>query len=137
HPEMLQAAREAVQQLESINRGLTTIAYSQRDERTEPLARILTSIATDHSTQVHLDIDKEAAETAVPATQMHLIVDELVKNAEAALLGKGNPSIEIRAWLQRRPLRKPRRLFLEVRDNGAGMAPEVLAKATTPFFSTR
>lgn len=137
HPEMLQAAREAVQQLESITSGLTNIAYSQRDERTESLAQILASIVANHSIPFNLDIEKNAAAIAVPETQMRLILDELVKNAEAALLGKTSPSIEIKAWLDERLFRKSRRLLLEVIDNGTGMPPDVLEKATTPFFSTK
>lgn len=137
HPEMLQAAREAVQQLESITGGLTNIAYSQRDERTRPLAQILASIVANHSIPINLDIEKNAAAAAVPETQMRLIIDELVKNAEAALLGKTSPSIKIKAWLDKRLFRKSRRLLLEVTDNGTGMPPDVLEKATNPFFSTK
>jgi signal transduction histidine kinase len=137
HPEMLQAARDAVQQLESITSGLTNIAYSQRDERTESLEAILASIVANHSTPIDLDIEKNAAATAVPETQMRLILDELVKNAEAALLEKTSPSIKIRGWLDKRLFRKSRRLSLEVIDNGVGMPPDVLEKATTPFFSTK
>ncbi|RWQ30189.1 MAG: ATP-binding protein [Mesorhizobium sp.] len=74
---------------------------------------------------------------ALPATQVHLIVDELVGNAVTAVGGKDDAEIIIRARLAKRRFPFGRRLMLEVVDNGGGMLPEILEKAPVPFFSTR
>lgn len=137
HPEMLAAAREAVQQLETITNGLANIAYAQKDGTTARLSDIAASIVSSHSSNIILDIEPEAALTEVPATQMRLILDELVENAEAALSDRCDARIAIKAQINRPPFRKFQRLMLEIVDNGPGMSREVLEKATTPFFSTK
>ncbi len=134
HPEMLAAAREAVQQLETITNGLANIAYAQKDGTTARLSDIAASIVSSHSSNIILDIEPEAALTEVPATQMRLILDELVENAEAALSDRCDARIAIKAQINRPPFRKFQRLMLEIVDNGPGMSREVLEKATTPFF---
>ena len=137
HPEMLAAAKEAVQQLETITNGLANIAYAQKDGTTERLSDIVASIVSTHPAKITLDIEPEAALTVVPATQMRLILDELVENAVAALSDRSDARIEIKAQINRQPFRKVQRLLLEIADNGPGMSREVLEKATTPFFSTK
>lgn len=137
HPEMLAAAKEAVQQLETITNGLANIAYAQKDGTTARLSDIVATIVSSHSSNIILDIEPEAALTEVPATQMRLILDELVENAEAALRERCDARIEIQAQINRQPFRKFNRLLLEIADNGPGMSREVLEKATTPFFSTK
>ncbi|TIU99912.1 MAG: ATP-binding protein [Mesorhizobium sp.] len=73
----------------------------------------------------------------VPATQVQLIVDELVSNAATAVRGKDHAEITIRASLLNRRFPFARRLVLDVADNGGGMQPDVVEEATVPFFSTR
>jgi len=136
HPEMLGAAREAAQQLEAITNGLGTIAYTNKDTRKETLSTILESIRENCPAKLVISIDQDASEAMVPA-QLGLIFDELVQNARAALNGRSDGLIRIMAQVQRRPLRNRRSLRVEVVDNGHGMSPDVLARAQTPFFSTR
>jgi signal transduction histidine kinase len=137
HPEMLAAARGAVQELEAITIGLSTIAYAQRDTRRERLSTILGSIAVPPLIKLDLCVDLDAAEATVPATQMRLVIEELVRNAEAALCGRADGQIKIIGHVKFLPIRRRRDLLVEIVDNGPGMSREVLKKAQIPFFSTK
>ncbi|WP_011578654.1 MULTISPECIES: ATP-binding protein [Chelativorans] len=136
HPEMLTAARDAAQQLEAITNGLGNIAYAHKDTRRERLSAILEAIRTN-KVKPELRVDPDAAEAMVPATQIRLILEELLHNANAALGGNPDGKISIAAQVRGGSFRRRRELLIEVLDNGEGMSPEVLALARTPFFSTR
>ncbi|RWJ82427.1 MAG: sensor histidine kinase [Mesorhizobium sp.] len=136
-PEMLRAADDTVKELDGINDGLLRIAYSERDPRTEPLGELLQRIQSARDHNIRMEIDNAARGLPVPATQVHLIVDELVSNAVTAVRGKADAEVTIRARLLNRSFPFGRRLLIEVIDNGGGMAPDILEKATAPFFSTR
>jgi signal transduction histidine kinase len=137
HPEMLAAARDAARQLEAITNGLGSIAYAHKVTEHARLSTILEAIGTNHPCELDLRIDLEAAEAMVPATQMRLILEELIHNAEAALGGKPDGKIKIAAQVKGRALHRRRELLMEIVDDGEGMSPEVLARASTPFFSTK
>lgn len=137
HPDMLGPANAAVQQLEVITNGLSSIAYAEEDPRRERLSEVLCEIVSSDTVQIDLDIDPEAASVEVPATQMRLILDELVRNAENAVGGALKGRISIIARLRRKLFGRRRLLMIEVRDNGPGMPREVLLNAKTPFFSTK
>lgn len=137
HPDMLVAAKEAVQQLEAITIGLSNIAYAEEDPRREQLSEVLCEIVSSDIVQIDLDVDPEAAAVGVPATQMRLILEELIRNAEIAVGNASNGRISIVVRLGRKPFGRQRRLLIEIRDNGTGMSREVLLNAKTPFFSTR
>ncbi|PRD41133.1 sensor histidine kinase [Phyllobacterium phragmitis] len=135
-PEMVEAARQAAIELDNINDGLMKISYSGRNAGREPLCDILETIKLERSCHIELRISPAACVLPVPASQIGLIVDELVRNAEKAVCDTQNPKITINAWLKKRYFRRPR-LVLNVIDNGPGMNPDVLKKATDPFFSTK
>ncbi len=61
--------------------------------------------------------------------QLQRIVWNLFDNAAAAMAGQGCFSVSVR--------REDERLELEFRDTGPGMAPEILAQALKPFFTTK
>jgi signal transduction histidine kinase len=61
--------------------------------------------------------------------QLQRIVWNLFNNAAAAMMGEGCFSVSVR--------REGDRLELEFRDTGPGMAPETLAQALKPFFTTK
>ncbi|RWE69680.1 MAG: hypothetical protein E5V16_09125 [Mesorhizobium sp.] len=113
------------------------IAYSERDPRAEPLGEILERVVIARGCQIRVEMDDAVRALPVPATQVQLIVDELVSNAATAVRGKDHAEITIRASLLNRRFPFARRLVLDVADNGGGMQPDVVEKATVPFFSTR
>ncbi|PSM16333.1 HAMP domain-containing sensor histidine kinase [Nitratireductor sp. StC3] len=137
HPDMLAPAREAVQQLEAITNGLAAIAYANRDTRRESLTTVLDQLKTIGPCTLHIRIRPGAAQALVPAAPMRLILDELVQNAEAALVDRPKGQITVAAKVNDRRFSKRRDLVVEVLDDGPGMSADVMAKAKTPFFSTR
>jgi signal transduction histidine kinase len=136
-PEMLAAAKDAAQQLEAITNALGTIAYAHKDTQRDRLLTILQLIGASQASKLELCVCPEAAEVMVPATQIRLIVEELVRNAEAALVGEPEGGIKISAQVKRRMFRRRHQLVLQIDDNGQGMSPDVLARAKNPFFSTK
>ncbi|MBX3583304.1 MAG: sensor histidine kinase [Rhizobiaceae bacterium] len=136
HPEMLLPAVEAVEQLDAITNGLSTIAYVAKDSRRKPLATILHQLEASYPCEFRMRIPAPAAKVLVPAT-VSLVLDELVQNALAALEDLPKGTVTITAKIQHRRFSNRRDLIVDVRDNGPGMPVDVVAKAKTPFFSTR
>lgn len=137
HPEMLPAAREAVEQLEGITNRLGRIAYAYSETRKDRFSKVLEPVIKNCRIRVELDVAPEAAEARVPTFQMRLILEEIMNNAETALGTRQESCIKIAARVLAKGFRRQRVLDVEIVDNGPGMAPEVLSRAKTPFFSTR
>ena len=101
-----------------------------------PLGQIINNIVTNSKTTLNVNADDEVRAVNVPASQFHLLLDELVLNAVNAVAGRTDPIIAITGTVRRRFLRRSQ-LILTVSDNGGGMSPDLLAKAKQPFFSTK
>lgn len=134
--EMVDAARTTIAELESINEALMTIGHAKNQSRSSPLKEVLGDIENHYPIKPRLDIEQSAREALVPASQFHLLIDELVRNAINAVSQKSDPIILIKASIRGRLLRGPQ-LVLVVTDNGIGMNASTLAKAKEPFFSTK
>lgn len=137
YPEMLASAREAVKQLETITTGLNTVAYADAEVRCKSLPETLNELKAGRQAAVELRIAHDAGAANLPAAQVWLVLDELLRNAEAALGENPDGLIRIVARIAKRPIKRQRRLLLDIIDNGPGMPPEVLARARMPFFSTK
>lgn len=137
HPEMLGAAKDVVKELENITHALGTIAYASSDVITEPLSKILDSVTALRRQKPDLVLHRDAAMVEVPAAQIKFVLAELLRNAEAAVHDRADPSVMIAASIKSPTFRGKRKLLVEVTDNGSGMPPSVLAKASTPFYSTK
>lgn len=135
--EMLEAARSAATELESITNSVLQIAYAPQDSSTVALGALLEDLAQDRGSLVRVLVDSKARLHPVPAAPFGLVVNELLENALAALSGARNAGVLVSATLRRHPFLPRNYLLLEVADKGAGMPPAIVAKATTPFFSTR
>jgi signal transduction histidine kinase len=134
--EMADAARTTIAELESITEALMTVGHAKSQSRSLPLREVLGDIEANYTVKPRLDIEQSAREALVPASQFHLLIDELVRNAINAVNQKSDPIILIKASIRRRLLWGPQ-LVLIVMDNGIGMNPSTLAKAREPFFSTK
>ncbi len=113
-----------------------TIGHARAELQSAPLATLLEDIVRNCKYDLRIDADGEAGAVRVPASQFHLLIDELVRNSINAVAARTDPAISIRAYVRRRFLRGAQ-LVLIVSDNGTGMSPSVLAKAREPFFSTK
>jgi signal transduction histidine kinase len=135
---MVAAAFRTAKELDAINEGLLKIAYTAKPAGRVPLATVLETIGRDHNGLVRFEVADDARDATVASPQLHLILDELVRNAENAVAaaGRAEPRVVVRGRLAPRfPF--GRRLIIEVTDNGIGMTPAVRDKATEPFFSLR
>lgn len=133
---MVQAARRAVNELVAINEGLLKVGYAPVNSERKPLVLVMEQATARYAEYTKLELEPQAAQALVPASQFHLIIEELVRNAvKSAAEGRGILVI-IRARIKRRWLLRSH-LIIEVVDNGTGMDADVLKKATLPFFSTR
>jgi signal transduction histidine kinase len=81
---------------------------------------------------IEIDVN-ESLEVLVDAEHAHHGILNLLDNALAAMNGRG--TLHLRAFETR--LDGRRAVALEVRDEGGGMDPQILAKARDPFFTTR
>ena len=91
------------------------------------------SVQTNISIESHFPLSLPAA--YVDVNQLEMVLINLVVNARDAMPTGGKICIEG----QVRSTQQPRQDFvaLIVRDTGAGMTPETLARATEPFFTTK
>ncbi|MCK9997077.1 MAG: HAMP domain-containing histidine kinase [Candidatus Krumholzibacteria bacterium] len=91
------------------------------------------AFATQHD---ELDLGIEAippGELKLPVADLVLILKEILKNcAESVGQSSRNVKVEISGVLL-----PGGRVFLEIRDNGRGMEPELLGQASSPFITTK
>ncbi|MBU2146972.1 MAG: sensor histidine kinase [Alphaproteobacteria bacterium] len=137
HPEMLIAAKDAVKELENITHALGTIAYASSDVVREPLSKILESVTAPRRLKPNLIVQRDAAAIEIPAAQVQFVLAELLRNAESAVQDQADASVMIAGSIKSATFTGKRKLLVEVTDNGSGMAPSVLTKASTPFYSTK
>jgi signal transduction histidine kinase len=133
---MVIAARSAALELEGINDDLHQIAHSKSEQRTEVLGELMGGLAQNNAVDVVANAD--AVHWHVPASAVSVVLDELVQNALAAVEQIEAPKVAVKAAIKRPtlPFQSPI-LLLQVTDNGVGMPPEIVEKATMPFFSTK
>ncbi len=72
-------------------------------------------------------------ELRLPVADLALMLKEILKNcAESAGRSSGNVNVEISGVTL-----PGGRVFLEIRDDGVGMEPELVAQASSPFITTK
>lgn len=82
-------------------------------------------------------VEPEELKLRADASQLEMVLLNLVKNAREALVKSGSssgsgPRITLRASTDQR-----NRVFIEVEDNGPGIPPELLEEVFIPFFTTK
>lgn len=133
---MMIAARSAAIELEGINDDLHQIAHAKSEQRTEVLGELMRDLARNNAISIVANAD--TVQWQVPASAVSVLLDELVQNALAAVETVDSPKVAVKAAIKRPtfPFQSPK-LLLQVSDNGVGMPPEIIEKATMPFFSTK
>jgi len=81
--------------------------------------------------ELHVETDKDLPTVRCDIGQIEQVMLALVMNAIDALAGGGNLTLGTRKGP------KPDEVQLEVRDDGVGMPPDVLANMFEPFFTTK
>ena len=137
----LSKARQRTTDLSIVNDWLARIAYPKYDPDGTPIVSLDTILrdvcASDGSTISPTAIsDGLARQSLVPHAQFFLMLQELVRNAKDAVADKDMPEIYVRANV-RTGLVFRKYLVMSVKDNGVGMSPDHLKKATAPFFSSK
>lgn len=105
----------------------SAISLVELAHRAESLAR------AGHTVEVAIDDDPDVKTVWVDPGLFRLVFDNLVENALQSMPGGGKVTIQI----ARGELNGERCVRVEIRDQGQGMEPEVLERATDPFFTTR
>ncbi len=110
--------------------------------------RHMLDVSISKKVEMHLELAEDLPLVEVDATQIRQVVMNLVINASEAI-GDNSGVISIRTgarrcdaatlsqlWLNDR-LQEGMYVYLEVSDNGCGMAPETVARIFDPFFTTK
>ncbi|HKP78356.1 MAG TPA: response regulator, partial [Phenylobacterium sp.] len=128
--------------LEAAHRGAKVVAHLLAFSRTQRL--MLRPVEVDEiladsdglfrhalgaAVQLETDLAAGRAWSKTDSTQLELAVLNLVVNAREALPQGGRIQLRTRADAET--------VTVEVHDAGTGMTPEVLARATEPFFTTK
>jgi signal transduction histidine kinase len=137
----LSKARQRTTDLAIVNDWLARIAYPKYDPDGTPIVSldtILMDVCKPDGSTISPTVisDGMARQSLVPHAQFFLMLQELVRNAKDAVADKDMPEIYVRANV-RTGLFFRKYLVVSVEDNGVGMSPDHLKKATTPFFSSK
>lgn len=137
---LLEKARNRIENLTVMSQWLSRIAFPRADQEDTSLVSIANIVADlgkrSGQPKPVLLTDRQAAGIKVPEAHYHLILQELVSNAQDALAQTFDPKITIHAFVNRTPFGQ-KRLTIKVEDNGPGMSKEQISNAVTPFCSTK
>ncbi|WP_148219299.1 ATP-binding protein [Azospirillum sp. B510] len=134
----LAGARGALERAEKLTRQL--LSFSRQDavnptvvDLGDSLRRMADLLERSIRADIALDWDIAPAPMAVAVdpVQLEMAVLNLVLNARDAMPGGG------RIRIAAAPGPEPRSARIEVSDTGAGMRPDVIARAFDPFFTTK
>jgi PAS domain S-box-containing protein len=137
---MLEEARQGTERVSTIVRELRSFSRADGDSRHPvDLARVVQSAIRMVGNEIRYRARVVTSfETVCPVwgneARLEQVVVNLLLNAAQAMPEARSEGNEIRVELRRDGHRQA---VLEVHDNGAGMAPEVLPRIFDPFFTTK
>jgi two-component system NtrC family sensor kinase len=140
--ELARDLHENAVHLRSVTQSLAQFLYSRPVESapaTDPVPLIKNAIAVCHDIAVRArgtilyDGPKELPKVRMAATELTQVLINLISNAGQALLATGEADRHVDVVVRE----DGNVVVFEVRDEGVGMAADVLAKVGTPFFTTR
>lgn len=137
---MLIKARKRVEYLTQMTQWLSRIAYPKQDTENTPyvpLIKIINEIAAAPDLpKIDIIIMPPSGDVAVPQAQIHLILQELICNAQDALTSTHNPNISIQTAIYNHWF-SAKRIEILITDNGCGMNTDEISLALTPFYSSK
>nr|WP_255635416.1 ATP-binding protein [Azospirillum sp. 412522] len=134
----LVGTRTALERAEKVTRQL--LSFSRQDAVNLTVVDLGDSLRRmadllERSIRADITLDWDIAPVAMPVAidpvQLEMAVLNLVLNARDAMPGGG------RIRIAAAPGPEPRTARIEVSDTGAGMPPDVMARAFDPFFTTK
>lgn len=96
------------------------------------IERLMKNQAAEHRIELAAHVDPPSLELTADPEMIEQILINLVLNAIQALEGRPRPQIELSAGIDERG-----RVWMEVHDNGIGMAESVQERIFIPFFTTK
>ncbi|HVK87285.1 MAG TPA: hybrid sensor histidine kinase/response regulator [Kofleriaceae bacterium] len=134
--------RNAIDHTSELISGLRTLGKPRASAAaiSDPLPIVKQAIATCHEIEAKVQVPityegpSALAPVRMPPTELAQVLINLVANAAQAIAASGNPDGKVTVGAR---TDGDGMLVLEVRDTGPGMAPEVLERIGTPFFTTR
>lgn len=107
---------------------------------TWPMARLLSELRAEWLTkaslgdaQFRIELSDDLPDVHADAAQVRKLFDEVIRNAVEAMRDRPNPLLVINCHADV----ADEMVVVRVEDSGVGMTPEVLERATDPFFSSR
>jgi two-component system sensor histidine kinase/response regulator len=141
-PELVQDAKQASDLIRGMVKGLTE--YIRNEKPSEPpvidpipiidfTLNMFQRVTVHAAAQIGYHGSKQLPHVRISPVDLTQVLVNLVNNATQAVAARGEPNrhIAVEARTQGDMLE------LQVRDEGIGMAPEVLKRVGTPWFSTR
>ena len=136
--ELLDEAQRAAMRGTALTRQLLTFAKGGAPVRTRSnivqVVRDSASLAVSGSNvQCQFDLPSESCAVTGDEGQLAQVFQNLVRNAVEAMPGGGTVGVQV----SRQKGKRGDEVCIEVVDHGPGIAPEVLDKIFTPFFTTK
>jgi PAS domain S-box-containing protein len=136
--ELLGEAQRAAMRGSALTRQLLTFAKGGAPLRTRiDIAQVVRDSANlavvGSNVQCQLDLPSESCAVTGDEGQLAQVFQNLVRNAVEAMPGGGTVGVHVS---QQRSKRGDE-VCIEVTDHGPGIAPELLGKIFTPFFTTK
>ncbi|NYE59469.1 PAS domain S-box-containing protein [Duganella sp. 1224] len=148
HAKAVDTMSRAAQRGASLTQQLLAFARQQPlRQEAHDVARVVRSFdavlrrALNDDMRLHLRLDENLPQAMLDPTQFESALLNLVVNARDAMDGHGEVLLDVsavtlgEAQVERLPAGQYVRV--EVRDHGAGMTPETMARAIEPFFTTK
>ena len=133
--------REQVARINEIVRQLTNFAHPGGGERqTVPISDVISrtlEMASYHrrfrdvQTEIHQDPSLEGVLVSAEPYSLEQVLVNILLNALDAMSDQPEPRLHIRAW------QEGSECFIEMTDNGHGIAPEHMDLLFEPFFTTK
>ncbi|HEX7501515.1 MAG TPA: ATP-binding protein [Polyangia bacterium] len=136
--ELLDEAQRAATRGTALTRQLLTFAKGGAPVRTHsnivPVVRDSSNLAVRGSNvQCQFDLPSENCAVTGDEGQLAQVFQNLVRNAVEAMPGGGT----VRVNVSRRKSKRGDEVCVEVVDHGPGIAPDMIDKIFTPFFTTK
>jgi signal transduction histidine kinase len=116
-------------ELLEFSRGETKLSLEHTDTTTLIKQFLAYNEEAARPVGVTVNIDDDPAEIEVDSMRLQRVLQNLVGNAMQAVSQKPGGRVDIRAWV------RDSTLFLSVRDNGPGIAPEIRDRLFEPFVT--